>query len=257
MNTVIEYDYKLAARRGDLEPYFQPIVDLKSGRLKALEARVRLHVGAETLSAGDVLAHAGSAADRFELDFLILEAALSAFSSVSNNLLDGIQLAINLSPQTLLAANFMARLERTIDDSNLQASRLHLEIPLDTFEFDTAFAHTRVLSLVELGFTVAVDHVGSAHSVETLLNDCPISVFKLDETFVSRLPSDPHACETLSTIVAACNKRNVLVGAEGINRMERLHCLQGVGCDEGQGMLVCRPSRIGDLRKLLERGRCW
>lgn len=256
-NKTIQMDYRLAARRGELVTFFQPIVDLKDGRLKALEARVRWHIGSETLSARQVLACATTVVERSELDFLIIEAALAAFLNAGKGIQGGLKLAVNLSPHTVLEANFKSLLENAINNAGCAPERLHLEIPLEAFELDMERACVQTNSLASAGLTIAIDHLNDPNTVQTLLDRCAISVVKLDETFVSRLPSDPHACETLSTIVAACNKRNVLVGAEGINRMERLHCLQGVGCDEGQGMLVCRPSRIGDLRKLLERGRCW
>lgn len=117
--------------------------------------------------------------------------------------------------------------------------------------------HSKPTALTAKGFTIAVDHLGDPNSIGSFLADCSISVSKLDEALVRHLPADVHACETVAAIVGLCRERRLLVGAEGVSRMDRLPCLQGVGCAEAQGMLICRPSLIGGLRKLLERGRCW
>lgn len=253
----MEQNYRLAARRGQLEPSFQPIVHLQDGRIKALEARARWHSDTETLGARQVLARATSAAERFELDFLILEAALTAFSSVPKGLLEGVQLAINLSPNTVLESGFNDRIENAIGNAGYAPERLHLEIPLDAFELDVERARLQTKVLADAGFTIAVDHLSDPNALRTLLDGCPISVVKLDKAFVGRLPADRHACEALSVMISDSRERKLLVGAEGVSRMDQLHCLQGVGCSEAQGRLVRRPSPIGGLRVLLERGRCW
>ena len=257
LNMSMQQDYRLAARRGQLEPFFQPIVDLKDGRFKALEARARWHIGTETLSAREVLARATTDAERVELDFLILEAALAAFSSAPKGLLDGLQLAINLSPATVLETGFSERLENILSNAGFAADRLHLEIPLEAFEHERERASEVVAGLAAAGFTMAVDHLNDPDTVGLIVAGCPVSVIKLDEALVRDLPEDHQACETLAGIVGICRERGVLVGAEGVSRMGQLHCLQGVGCDEAQGMLICRPSPISGLRVLLERGRCW
>lgn len=257
MNISIEQDYRLAARRGQLEPHFQPIVDLKDGRFKALEARARWHLGTRTLGAREVMERAPSATERFELDFVILDVALATFSDAPGGMLDGLQLAINLSPQTLLDAGFNDRIENALTNAGVPPNRLHIEIPLVAFESDVNRAHAQARALAEKGFTLAVDHVSDLDTVRTLLVDGSVSVVKLEEALVMSLPADQQARDTVAAIVALCHENRLLVGAEGVSRIDQLKWLQGGGCDEAQGMMICRPSPMNGLRGLLERGRCW
>lgn len=246
-----------AARTGQLECHFQPIALLADGRFSALEARVRWQLGGETLGAADALALAARQGELRTLDLNVIQLAIDTFLQAPVTVRSDLRLAINISTETALGKGFVESLDRIFDVASLKPEQIRLELPAAAFERDAPRARQIVEHLHAKGLRVAVDHVVDEVQLLRDLEGLPLDAVKLDESLTARLPNDIRACETLSQIVSTARRLGIETGAEGIARIDQLDCLRGVGCTEGQGMLICRPNPINSLRFLLERRRCW
>lgn len=258
MKTIESSDLRIALARKDISCHFQPIVELSSGKIIALEARMRWEREAEnTLSPADVLRLADAQACTPELDFAVLARATSDFADTPAKQVGTLSLAVNLNEQTLRDDQFLKRMASFLDESPVSPEGIRLELPFEYFIFDNVGARHVVTELSSWGFSIAVDHVADSSEIMTKLGSLPLKWVKIDQSLSDGLPDAHQACQTLGEIVSTCKAMDIQVGVEEIKRLEQLHGLVGAGCVEGQGMLICRPTPIGNLTFLLERGKCW
>lgn len=249
-----------AFRNEAFSAFVQPIVDLSSGRVTTIEARVRWQTASGLLSAKDVLSRIAQANREETLDFLMLEQTLAILNQLKQRSGLGspqLRIAVNLSATTCLSQDFFQRLCQYSQSRQLPVERIRFDIPEKAFVLYPQKMAELVVALVEKGFEVAADHVTSADVVNTILAQMPIAIVKLDEFLVSGLPDNPDAVFTTNAIVAAANRHGFAVGAEGVSWMKQLEWLRKAGCQECQGDLIGAPKPVDEGLNSLKSGRYW
>lgn len=251
-------DFDQAIRRQQLEAHFQPIVDLHSGEITAIEARVRWNgaIGQQLTAAG-VLRAAVEAGANWLLDHTVLEQAIAAMDRLTAEAAPALPVAVNISAATCVNDASAAQLEDFLARVGVKPERLRLEFPCESLSNAPGTVVPLVRRLATKGHALAIDHVASTDFKAAHLDEIPIQAIKLDEALVKQASRDTARAERVRDICLAAQKQGLRVGAEGVVRLEQLEFLRQAGCHEGQGALISRPSPLGHLMFLLKKGRCW
>ncbi len=249
-------DFEQAIRRRQLEAYFQPIVDLHSGVISALEARVRWNDGlGQTFTADQVLPAARAAEADCLLDLAVLEQAVAATGRQGAG--SALPVAVNIAPATCVNEASAAQLEGFLARAEVKPERLRLEFPCAALQSAPEVVAPLLQRLAGQGYAVAIDHVADADFQLARFDASPLQAIKLDESLVQQAPADAASAERIRAIGLAAQGQGLRVGAEGVMRLEQLEFLRQAGCHEGQGPLISRPNTLDQLSFLLRRGRCW
>jgi EAL domain-containing protein (putative c-di-GMP-specific phosphodiesterase class I) len=258
MNMINSSELTLAIRRKDIHAHFQPIFHLHSGKFRAIEARVRWITGPqEVLTAKAAVTKAIEMQQEVALDILILQQAYEALVNLQRAQTPRFQCAVNVCESSVLSESFIEKAEEFLKERPLFKGSITLEIPISAFEKDMSKARHATLQLSKAGFSISLDHVTNVNQIKNAGRNLHILSIKLDESVVSRLIDEPSAVAEITDIVEQSHANRFLVVAEGIKKLEQFDALRKLDCDEGQGMLMCRPTPINGLSPLLNRGGCW
>ena len=130
--------------------------------------------------------------------------------------------------------------------------RLVVEITETAVMDDSAAAQQVLRELQELGIGVALDDFGTGYSSLTHLQQLPITVLKIDASFVRQITEQPHHLAIATSLVGLATALGIRTVAEGVETREQLHLLQRMGCAAGQGWLWSRAVSLPELRSTLK-----
>jgi diguanylate cyclase (GGDEF)-like protein len=236
-------ELRSALDEGQLVLYYQPKVELATGRVSGVEALVRWEHPRGGLLAPDEfipLLEQSSLLRRFTL--YIVEAALADCSAWRSAGLD-VKVAVNLSMRNLLDSHLPGDLRRLIHRSpNLKADSLELEITESMIMSDPERIFRVCTGLRELGFQLTVDDFGTGYSSLAYLQRLPVSSLKIDKSFIAAMAAGDSDSETIvrSTLHLAHNL-GLAVVAEGVETEDVCETLTGLGCGHAQGYYFSRP----------------
>ncbi|MDA2814804.1 EAL domain-containing protein [Nocardiopsis sp. RSe5-2] len=250
----------LADREFTLE--YQPVVDLESSQVTAVEALVRWRRTEE----GDD----GEAVERLLLpeEFIgaaeesglivplgewVLREACAKVALWRAAEWD-IGLSVNLSVRQILSSRFVETVADALEESGLPARVLTLEVDEEVLLEDPGEAVERLSALRRLGVRLAIDDFGMGYASLAHLRELRVDEIKIDPSFVRDLGADGTVTLLTHTIVRLGQDLGVQVVAEGIERPEQLEKLRSMGCGHGQGFLVARPMAAEGVEALVGGG---
>ncbi|MGB3772550.1 MAG: EAL domain-containing protein [Rhodococcus sp. (in: high G+C Gram-positive bacteria)] len=244
---------------GEIVAWFQPIVDLETGVVTALEALARWHrpvVDADGTIMGETVVAPGGFMPSIEgcdleidLDHAILTSALASFESWMEDF-PALDLHVNLSARHLLSprdANFLADV---VADSSVPASRVVFEVTETRSYGDPVRANEFLLGLRALGFRVLLDDIGIGWSSLERLVEFPVDGFKIDAAIARSLGSATGDSLVRALVGFAADTGRTLV-IEGIETDEQVESSRADGCTSVQGFLYSRPVPAREVLALL------
>src|SRR5207237_6554490 len=160
---------------------------------------------------------------------------------------------VNLSARQLRQPDLIAALMAALLQSGLEPQRLCLELTETAFMEDAGNHRETLAGIQGLGVGLAIDDFGTGYSSLGYLKRFPVSVLKIDQSFVRGLGHDEQDSAIVRGVIALAQSLNLTVTAEGIETLEQLGQLRDLGCNHGQGYLLSRPLNSDALGKLLER----
>ena len=233
--------------------HYQPVADLPTGRVVAVEALARLvdDSGQVLLPAEflDVAVESGTLA---ELDDIVLDRAVHDVTALNRQLGTDLAVAVNLS-----AARITPDLPRRVADvlarTGLSPDRLVLEITEQTLVDRGPAAETALRELHDCGVTLSLDDFGTGWASLTYLRRFPVTIVKIDKSFVEGMMHqlDDHAI--VESVAHLAGQMGLLCTAEGVETQAQADALQGMGVHHGQGWHYGRPVALADLPALLSR----
>jgi len=231
---LVEKELRRGLAKGDIQPYYQPIVDLGTGALIGFEALARWNH--ETL--GDVppsrfIPVAEDCGLIRELgDHLLGMACRDAIKWPPN-----MMLSFNVSPVQLRNSTFGLRVLAILGETGFSPNRLELEITENTLVSDLNTAKQALASLRDAGVRIALDDFGTGYSSLYHLRNFKIDRIKIDRSFVESMGQEGASSAIVQALLGLGHGLGVQVTAEGIENSEQRDALIGVGCDQGQGFL--------------------
>ncbi len=250
----LEGEMRAALVRDEFELFYQPKVDLASGRIIGAEALVRWrHPEQGLLFPGRFVPMAEETGLIVELGHWVLNAAATQMRRWQLQGLPIGHVAVNVAGPQIWHPQFVSQIEQVLRVTGLSPQALQIEITETLVMADAEHGQTvsRLESLRSLGLTMAIDDFGTGHSSLAYLKRLPVSVLKIDKAFVHDLGSDRDDEAIVRAIIAMSRHLGLATVAEGVETEGQLRWLQNAGCDIGQGYLFARPVPRDDFERLV------
>jgi diguanylate cyclase (GGDEF)-like protein len=246
--TEIESGLRRGIPLGEFVPYYQPQVDLRTGRICGFEALARWNHPAGGVVGPDVFIpvaeETGLIADLF--DSLCWQALADAKEWDPD-----LTLAVNISPSQLKDPWLAQRILKLLTAAGFPADRLEVEITESSLFENLALAQAIVASLKNQGVRLALDDFGTGYSSLANLRALPFDRIKIDRSFVQAMQTDRESLAIATAIAKMGESLGVPVTAEGVTGEEVRQQLLEIGCDKGQGWLFGKPLAQPEARVLL------
>ena len=240
----LENDLRRAIDRDELFLLFQPICDLKTGRVRAAEALIRWqHPTRGTISPSEFIPLAEETGLIIPIGGRVLIDACEQ-AALWPTPTDGgapLGISVNLSAQQLFDPHLVPSVRHALALTGLDPARLLLEITEDTFISDGAGVLERLQQIRDIGVRLAIDDFGTGYSSLAYLRRFPVDILKIDRSFVEGVAAGWQGKAFLNTIVRLSETLSMTAVGEGIETQEQLTALRQLGCPFGQGFLLAKP----------------
>lgn len=248
----IEIDLRDAIQNDVLRPYYQPLIDLSSGRITGFEALVRWpHPERGMISPAEFIPVAEDTGLINGLGGLMLRRACMDAALWP----DDVRVAVNLSPLQFRTGNLLSIVMDALKQSGLPARRLELEITETLLLEKSSQVLATLHALRALGVHISMDDFGTGYSSLSYLRSFPFDKIKIDQSFVRGLDANRDAQAIVRSIVSLGIGLGVIITAEGVETEAELSCLRAEGCHEGQGFLFSRARPNAEIVGLLKAQR--
>jgi diguanylate cyclase (GGDEF)-like protein len=235
-----------AIARGELVPYYQPKLDLRSGCLRGVEALVRWEHPVRGLLTPDrfldLVEESGLVGP---LAMTVLDQALEARARWAQEGID-LTVAVNLSTTNLRDDELPEKVGELLARHGVPGRALILEITEDSLICDSGQVRDVLESLRDLGVELSVDDYGTGFSSLAYLRDLPVSELKLDRTFLADAADDERTVSIIRSTVELAHTLELRIVAEGVEDEDGLALIAGLGCDVAQGYYLGRPAAADD-----------
>jgi EAL domain-containing protein (putative c-di-GMP-specific phosphodiesterase class I) len=245
----IEQELREAADRDQLELHYQPIVDIATGRILALEALVRWRHPTRGLIAPSEFI---PVAESSRLIRVLGEWVLRTACATAAGWPADIQVAVNVSPRQV-DSRLLPLVEDVLRSTGLAAHRLKLEVTEGVAMADSFETIAVMEELHRAGVRIAIDDFGTGYSSLSRLRALPVDVLKVDRSFVA--DDTPRGVALLSAIVGLCRGAGLTAVAEGVEKPSQLARLRALGCGQAQGFLFGRPAPAAEVAAMLTSSR--
>ncbi|HEY6966159.1 MAG TPA: EAL domain-containing protein [Burkholderiales bacterium] len=241
-----------AISRGELELYYQPQVDVRSGNVIGVEALLRWNDRdrgvIEPLQFVPLAEETGLILPIGE--WVLREACKQAKIWLDAGM-GPITMAVNLSARQFRQKNLVQMVSATLEDTGLPAAHLELEITESTMMHRAEEAAAVLRALHETGVQLSLDDFGTGYSSLAYLHRFQVHTLKVDQSFVRDIKSDRDDAAIVSTVITLAKQLKLKALAEGVETREQLAFLRTRGCDSYQGFLFCRPRPAAEITQLL------
>lgn len=217
--------------------HYQPKIDLASGQLAGVEALVRWPHGDRMISPAEFIPVAEETGLIVELGEWVLRRA-SSDAAKWRSLRNPITVAVNVSARQLADPDFPERAVRIVSEAGIMPRQIILEITETVVMRDIAKQLGVLHALRGFGFGIAVDDFGTGYSSLAYLRQLPVTMLKIDRSFVNDLPNDPAIA---ATVVELGKRLGLTTIAEGVETASQLQWLRQEGCTLAQGFLLAKP----------------
>ncbi|MBA2448331.1 MAG: EAL domain-containing protein [Chloroflexi bacterium] len=253
----LESALRQAIAQDELRIDYQPIVNLKTGRITELEALIRWqHPQWGLISPSRFIPVAEETGLIVPIGHWVLQQACRRVQAWRSDLPDAhdLVMSVNLSARQFLHPELVADVTRVLRETGLEPGSLKLEITESVLMQRMDEAVVKMLELKALGVHLAIDDFGTGYSSLAYLKDFPVDTLKIDRSFVQGIGNDRSDLAIVQSVIALANSLQLAVTAEGIETAQQLEALQAFGCDHGQGYFLARPASAAAVSALLVAG---
>lgn len=256
----LEIQLRRAIEDGQLEVFYQPKLELITGRMNSAEALVRWrHPARGMVPPGEFIGLAeetGLIADIGE--FVLRQACRQACEWVRDGIAP-IRVSVNLSVHQLRQGKLVSLVRQVLDETGLLPEYLELELTESQLLDSVEHIITTFQQLRELGVKLAIDDFGTGYSSLSYLKRFPVHYVKIDRSFIRGLGEGTEDAAITRAIIAMAHSLELKVVAEGVEDCTQLDFLKSHGCDEVQGYLISRPVEADAMGEVLRNrvGEAW
>ncbi len=245
---ILELDLRTALANEEFELFYQPLVNLKSGRIATCEALLRWnHPVRGTVSPIDIIPVAEDMGLIVDLGRWILRRACMECMKWP----EGVSVAVNFSPQQFHQRDVLSEVRYALEVSGLSANRLEIEITESSLLRNTQLTHDVLSQLRTIGVRISLDDFGTGYSSLSYLHNFPLQKVKIDRSFLEGIDSD-RPLTLLRGVARLSTDLGMSVVVEGIETNEQLDLISADGTvTEAQGYLFSRPVPAVRIRQLL------
>ena len=245
----LETALRKALDHGEMRVYYQPLIDMATGRTKGAEALVRwMHPTRGMVSPDEFIPIAEEIGLIVPLGYWVLEEACRQAVAWLPDL-PGFNMSVNLSGRQIQRDDLVARVAEILERTGLPPGNLKLEITETILMAGRDDVVEKLTRLKALGLRLALDDFGTGYSSLATLDALPIDTLKIDQSFVRRLGCGEEATSIVEAIMALSRGMNMDVTGEGVETDFQAHTMRRLGCHVGQGYLFDRPLAAEDFAR--------
>ncbi len=249
----LENALRHAEARGELEVFYQPQVELKTGRIGGMEALVRWrHPERGLVNPAEFIPVAENSGLIVPIGEWVLRTACAQNKAWQDGGLPRLTVAVNLSARQFLDPDLPNGVNAILAETGLDPECLELEVTESIAMHDMATTIRTLDALRQTGVKCSLDDFGTGYSSLSYLKRLPLDKLKVDQSFVRDMVADAGDAAITRTIVELGHSLRIRVIAEGIENRRQLALLTDYGCDEAQGYLLGRPVPAADFARLVQ-----
>lgn len=248
----LENDLRNALQRSEFELHYQPQVSISRGKVVGVEALIRWrHPDHGLLNPTRFIDLAEETGLISAISDWVLDTACGQLRTWREAGMDGLRMSVNLSPHEFERGDVVRRVAGAAALHRLPANVLEVEITENLLLQDAEGIIDKVRRLREHGVRVSIDDFGTRYSSLNYLQKFPISSIKIDQSFIKELDNRSEPSPVIVAIVAIARGFGLHLLAEGVETIEQVEALRGLGCDEMQGYFFGHPMRADQATEAL------
>ncbi|CAH8245013.1 EAL domain-containing protein [Paenibacillus melissococcoides] len=230
-----------AMERDELTLHYQPIVD-RAGKVVAAEVLLRwLHPQQGYISPSQFIPVAEETGLVIPIGEWVLRSACMQHRQWREQGMPPLRLSVNVSLRQFLNQDFVAMVERIVQETRFEPEQLVLEITEGYVHKHVGQANHVLRQLNRRGMNIAIDDFGTGYSSLERLKTLPVHTLKIDRSFVRHLSADPVNASIVQAVIQLGHSLNLTVIAEGVETAEEFHYLEALGCNHFQGYYISHP----------------
>ncbi len=248
----MEVELRHALERNEFALYFQPQIQVKTGKFVGMEALIRWD--SKTLgriAPADFIPLAEDTGLIVPIGEWILRAACEQCKVWENAGLTPFTVSVNISAPQFRRSNLLQLVSTVLTQCNLDARWLGLEITESSIMKHAEQTIKTLLDLREIGVEIAIDDFGTGYSSLSYLKRFPVNKIKVDQSFVRDISTDPNDAAIVSAVIAMSRQLGIKTIAEGVETIAQLEFLSRLECDEYQGYLFSKPIPAAEVAPLI------
>jgi EAL domain-containing protein (putative c-di-GMP-specific phosphodiesterase class I) len=251
----IESSLRRALERNEFLLHYQPKVNLETGEITGVEALIRWqHPERGLLLPAQFVTISEDCGLILRIGRWVLREACRQARAWQDAGLPSMRIAVNVSPIEFRDRGFVEGVRTILSETGLDARYLELELTEGVLMENAESTDSVLQELKAMGIQLAVDDFGTGYSSLSYLQQFPIDVLKIDQSFVQKITSNPEDSTIVRAIINMGKNLKHIVVAEGIETQEQMAYLQTQSCAEGQGYFFSRPLAPIQFALLLLRG---
>lgn len=245
-----------ALEREEFQVYYQPQVNVQTGKIMSAEALIRwLHPEKGLISPAQFIPSAEATGFIVQLGEWVLQTACRQMQVWQNAGFSGLRVAVNLSARQFHQPDLSSRVAQILAEIGLEPRSLELELTESLMVEDAPSAIATLQQLKSLGVSISIDDFGTGYSSLSYLAQYPFDTLKIDRCFISNIT---HGCTNAAIVKAIIEMVHSLcleVIAEGVETEAEKDFLWRYKCDTMQGYFFSTPLPAGDFEQLLVAGK--
>lgn len=243
LRLALEGDLRHALERKEFELHYQPIVDLASGRIVAVEALIRWnHKDKGMVSPNAFIPLAETTGLIVPIGEWVLREACT-HAKAWHGMGHDVKVSVNLSGRQFREESMIQTIQDILRETGLDPKLLELEITESVLMEHAEVTVARLYQLKDMGIYLSIDDFGTGYSSMTYLKRFPVGKLKIDQSFIRDIPEDSEDVAITAATIQMAHSLRLKVVAEGIETQAQADFLKERGCDLGQGYLFSRPLR--------------
>ena len=252
----IEGDLRNAMERKELLLYYQPQVDLRTGRMVGMEALIRWkHPQLGMISPTRFIDLAEETGLIVQMGAWVMHTACEQNKAWQRMGLGYLRMSVNLSTRQFFQQNLVQQVAKVLEETGMAPHYLEIELTESLVMTDVELAVGILNDLKSIGVQLSIDDFGTGYSSLAYLKSFPIDALKIDQSFVRDITVDQDDAAIVASIISLAHNLRLQVIAEGVETQEQLSYLQRHRCDEMQGFYFSEPVSADDIEVILREGK--
>lgn len=249
----LEIHLRKAVEKEEFSVYYQPLVDLGTGKIFGMESLVRWnHPDWGMVSPGEFIPLAEETGLIIPLGNWVLKQACKQTYQWSLMGFPRLCVSVNISMNQFHQPNFVQLIQDTLKETKLHPSQLCLEITESVAMKNVSYIMDTMEKLKQLGVQISIDDFGTGYSSLSYLKKFRVHTLKIDQSFIRDITVDEDSAAIVTALIAMSRKLKIKSLAEGVETLEQLRFLKEQGCDEIQGYIFSTPLAPEQFEELVK-----
>lgn len=249
----IVHSLRKAIEKNEFILYYQPKIDLRTGRVSGAEALIRWNSDGTWISPMDFIPVAEESGLIIPIGKWVMERAAVDTKYLHTKGFTDFRMSVNISAKQFHVPGFGKFIIDLLALNDLSPEMFEVEITEGVAMKNVNLSEVILRDLDSRGVKISIDDFGTGHSSLAYLKKFPIDILKIDKTFIKDIPHDKESCAIVNAVLSMSHELDIEVVAEGVEENEQLEFLRNGGCEYIQGYYYSKPVPLNILENFLEK----